>query len=103
MNLVLAFVHHAQIANLTMNWAASAAVGYGFSMLVTMHWQANSSRGCLYNFLVSSSGGTIVAMLKTAFSGVRQLGKTSAKKYHHIPMLGVESGPCNNNPDLKVT
>ena len=65
-------------------------------MLFTMHWQANSSRGCLYNFLVSSSGGTTVAKLKRAFSGARQLGKTSAKKYHHMPMLGVESGPCRN-------
>ena len=65
-------------------------------MLFTMHWQANSSRGCLCSFSVSSSGGTIVAKLNRAFSGARQLGKTSAKKYHHIPMLGVESGPCKS-------
>ena len=79
-----------------MNWAASAAVGYGFSMLFTIHWQAKSSRGCLYSLLVSSSGGTTVATLNTAFNGARQLGKTSAKKYHHIPMFGVDSGPCKS-------
>ena len=79
-----------------MNWAASAAVGYGFSMLFTMHWQVNSSRGCLCSFTVSSSGGSTVARLNRALRGLRQLGKTSAKKYHHIPMLGVESGPCTS-------
>ena len=30
---------------LTINWAASAAVGYGFSMLLTIHWLRNSKRG----------------------------------------------------------
>ena len=65
-------------------------------MLFTIHWQPKSSSGCLYSLLVSSSGGTTVAKPNRAFSGARQLGKTSAKKYHHIPMFGVESGPCKS-------
>ena len=78
----------------TMNIAASATVGWGLRRLMMIQWHVNSSKGSLYSFLVKSRDGTSQAATKPCLNGALQLGKTSAKKYHHMPMFGEVSGAC---------